>query len=80
LGNCLGSFGPAAAAGRSWLVGVETGDRLAYCLELSSKRAVRQFLAFRNRAVPTHHARRVLLYLAERHVVDPADPANRPWY
>jgi hypothetical protein len=80
MGNCLGSFGTAAAAGLSWLIGAETGERLAYCLELSSNRVVRQFLASRNRPVPRHHAQRVLQYLARRHVVDPTDPANRPWY
>ncbi|MGO9658440.1 MAG: hypothetical protein ACLQVK_13055 [Acidimicrobiales bacterium] len=80
MGNCLGSFGPAAAAGLSWLIGAETGERLVYCLELSPNRVVRQFLACRNRPVPRHHAQRVLEYLARGHVVDPCDPANRPWY
>ena len=33
LRNCVGSFGPAVAAGRSLLFGVEVHDVLAYCLE-----------------------------------------------
>jgi hypothetical protein len=80
LANCLGSFGPAAAAGLSWLIGVEVGERLAYCLELSANRSVRQFLGPRNRPVPAHHAQRVLENLARRRVVDASDPVNRLWY
>lgn len=79
LGNCLGSFGPAAAAGFSWLVGVEANGRLAYCLELSPDRSVRQFLASRNRPVPPDHARKVLEHLARHHVIDLTHPANRTW-
>ena len=35
LCNCLGDFGPAAAAGRSLLIGVEVDGSLSYCIELS---------------------------------------------
>jgi hypothetical protein len=80
LANCIGSFGLAAAAGLSWLIGVEVGERLAYCLELSANRSVRQFLGPRNRPVPAHHAQRVLEHLARCRVVDASDPVNRLWY
>jgi hypothetical protein len=80
LANCVGSFGPAAAAGLSWLIGVEVGERLAYCLELSANRSVRQFLGPRNRPVPAHHAQQVLEHIARRRVVDASDPVNRLWY
>jgi hypothetical protein len=62
------------------LIGVEVGERLAYCLELSANRSVRQFLGPRNRPVPAHHAQRVLENLARRRVVDASDPVNRLWY
>jgi hypothetical protein len=80
LGNCLSSFGPAAATGRSWLLGIQANERLTYCLELSPDRSIRQFLGVRNRPVPLHHAQQVLHHLANHNIIDPANPANRPWY
>jgi hypothetical protein len=79
LGNCIGSFGPAVAAGRSWLIGVEVESRLAYCMELTPNGSIRQFLGVRNRPVPQRDARAVCVYLLSVGVVDPHNPANRAW-
>ncbi|HXW78205.1 MAG TPA: PcfJ domain-containing protein, partial [Acidimicrobiales bacterium] len=80
LGNCLGSYASAAAAGRSWLIGVEVADRLAYCMEVSPKRTICQFAGHANRAVPARDAEVVLRYLAQQRVVEPTSAANLKWY
>ena len=52
LRSCIGSFGAAAASGRSMLIGVEERGALAYCMEVAPDGSVRQFLGERNRPVP----------------------------
>ncbi len=53
LHNCLGSFGPAVVAGRSWLVGIMLGESLIGCVEVETRRrTVRQILAARNEPLP----------------------------
>jgi hypothetical protein len=80
LRNCIGSFAAAAAAGSSFMVGVEVEDRLAYCLEMSDGFVIRQFLGTANAVVPVGDARRVLGHLAVVGVLDPSDPANYQWF
>jgi hypothetical protein len=49
--NCLDSFRPAAVEGVSHLVGVTTGGRLRYVLEIDPDRHIRQFSGRANRPV-----------------------------
>jgi hypothetical protein len=79
LGNCLGSFAPAVAAGTSWLLGVELEDRLAYCMELTPNGSIRQFLGARNQRVPIENAAAVCAHLVSAGVVDPHNRANQVW-
>lgn len=79
LGNCLGDFGPAVAAGRSTIIGVQRGGRLAYAVELTPTGAVRQFCGQANRAPRDPDRRAVMEMLAAGRLVDLRSPANRPW-
>ena len=79
LRNCVGSFGPAVAAGRSRVFGVEVGGVLAYCLELAPDGTVRQFLGGRNRPVPRGVAAAVCRRMAEAGLLAADRPANRVW-
>ena len=79
LGNCLGSFCEAVAAGRSWLLGVELEGRLAYCMELTPNGSIRQFLGNRNRRVPIADAAAVCTHLVAAGVIDPHNRDNRAW-
>jgi hypothetical protein len=79
LGNCLGTFGEAVAAGRSWLLGVELEGRIAYCMELTPNGSIRQFLGDRNRRVPIADAAAVCTHLVSAGVVDPDNRDNRAW-
>lgn len=80
LGNCVGGFAAAVAEGRSIVLGVEAGDRLAYCLEIRPDGGVRQFLAARNRPVPRGDAAEVLRVLVEAGVVRTSAPGNDVWF
>lgn len=79
LHSCIGTYGAAVASGRSLLLGVELADVLSYCIELTPTGAIRQFLGYRNRAVPTGSARAVCERLVEVGVVDPTLAINRVW-
>ncbi len=79
LGNCIGSFGPAVAAGRTLIVGVEADGVLAYCLDLTPEGAVRQFLGARNRVVPPAVAGAVCRRMVEAGVMSDWEPVNRIW-
>ena len=48
--NCLGDFGPAVAAGRSTIVGIEQGNALAFAVEVDTDGRIRQFAGRANRA------------------------------
>lgn len=50
LSNCLGDFGPAAAAGRTTIIGIEQSNILAFALEIRSDGTIRQFAGRSNRA------------------------------
>jgi len=53
LGNCLDTFAAAAAAQRSWLVGIRRDDLLIGCVEVCPRtRNVRQAQGPRQRALP----------------------------
>lgn len=79
LQNCIGSFGPSVAAGRSLLFGVEVGGVLSYCLELAPDGTVRQFLGGRNRPVPRAIAAAVCRRMAEAGLLAADRPANQVW-
>jgi hypothetical protein len=59
LSNCLGDFGPAAAAGRSHIIGVQRANRLIYAIELTPAGTVRQFCGRANLA-PNDQDRRAI--------------------
>ena len=80
LHNCIGGFGRAVHEGRSWLLGIECGDRLAYCIEVTPAGGVRQFLADHNRQVPRRDALAVVEALADAGLVDRTAPHNAPWF
>ena len=72
LHNCLGTYGAAAVAGRSVLIGVERGDVLAYCAEVTPGTGrVRQLLASHNRAVPRADADLIVTALRRAGMVAP---------
>ncbi|MGA2836219.1 MAG: PcfJ domain-containing protein [Acidimicrobiales bacterium] len=77
--NCVGSYSAAVEAGRSHIVGVELHEVLSYCLEIKPDRTIRQFLGYRNRAVPREHATVVARYLMSRGALDAGNAANRVW-
>jgi hypothetical protein len=79
LRNCVGSFGPAVAAGRSLLFGVEVHDVLAYCLEIAPDGGVRQFLGERNRPVPPAVAGAVCRHLVEAGMLQADRSVNQVW-
>jgi hypothetical protein len=79
LGNCLGDFGPMAAAGLTSIVGVSLGNQLAYAVELTPDGLVRQFCGRGNRPPPAGLRRSVIGSLAAAGVLDVAARRNRPW-
>ena len=79
LHSCIGSFGPAVAAGRSLLVGVERDGALSYCMEVAPDGTVRQFLGVRNGAVPRSVAITVCSRLVALGLVRSDRDANRIW-
>lgn len=79
LSNCLGDFGPAAAAGRAVLVGVTRANRLVYAVELTPAGAIRQFCGRANRPPAVADRRAVVRALAANGSLDRSAPANRPW-
>lgn len=80
LGNCVGGFAAAVNEGRSIVLGVEAGDRLAYCLEVRPDGGVRQFLAARNRPVPPADAAAVLAAVSATGLVRREAPGNDAWF
>ena len=79
LRSCIGSFGAAAAAGRSVLIGVEERGALAYCMEVAPDGSVRQFLGARNRTVPRPVVASVCDRLVGAGVLVPGRAANQVW-
>ena len=80
LHNCVGGFGPAVNEQRSIVVGVEAGDRLAYCIDVRPDGVIRQFLGAHNRPVPRPDALAVVQALAGAGVVRADLAANRHWF
>lgn len=80
LHNCVGGFATAVHEGRSWLLGIESGDCLAYCIEVNPRGTIRQFLGEHNRQVPRGDALAVVEALAAAGLVARADPHNAPWF
>ena len=80
LGNCVGGFAAAVNEGRSIVLGVEAGDRLAYCLEVRPDGGVRQFLGARNRPVPRADAAAVLAAVTATGLVRREAPGNDAWF
>ncbi|HXH57299.1 hypothetical protein [Iamia sp.] len=80
LRNCLEDFGPAAASGRSELVGVFRDDGLRGCLELTPDGVIRQLLGPANRRLDRPTERTVLRALIRHEVVDPTAAGNTRWF
>lgn len=80
LHNCVGGFAPAVNEGRARVIGVESSERLAYCIDVRPDGAIRQFLAAHNRPVPRHDALAVVHALAAAGVVRRELPANSHWF
>lgn len=80
LRNCLDDFGPAAASGRSELVGVFGTDGLRGCLELTPDGVIRQLLGSANRRLDRPTERTVLRALTRHEVIDPTVPGNARWF
>ncbi len=72
MSNCLGSFAPSVAAGRSSIIGVRRRNRLVYALEVTPARALRQFCGRANRIPDDPHRHQILEFLVERGVIDAA--------
>ena len=66
LWNCLDSFGPAVAHGRSWVVGIRLDDSLVGAIEICPQtRRLRQAQGPRNRALPSTVYDRTITALGE---------------
>lgn len=80
LHNCVGGFGPAVNERRSIVVGIESGERLAYCIDVRPDGVIRQFLGTHNRPVPRPDALAVVHALAAAGVVRSDLAANDHWF
>jgi len=69
LGNCLASFVPAVSQGACYVVGVEYLGRLTYCLEISPRGHVKQFLGEKNCRPNRGHAESIITFLQVEGVV-----------
>lgn len=79
LSNCLGGFGPAAAAGRSTIVGVEVAGALAFAVELDGAGALIQFAGQANRQPPADVRRATVRGLLSSGLLARHHPRNDPW-
>ena len=79
LSNCLADFDSAVQRGHSVVIGVLRRHRLTYAVELTPSGVIRQFNGARNRPPALADLRTVVEMLAAAGVLDPAQPANRPW-
>ena len=79
LGNCLDTYGRAAAAGESTILGVERDGGLRYALEVDRRRVIRQFLGSSNRPADPDDRAAVIRVLADQQIVDVRHPDNRAW-
>lgn len=79
LSNCLDDYGPAAATGRSTIIGVEHQNTLRYALELNPPTVIRQFVASANRPPDPDHRTAIVRELVRAEIVDPSEPANGIW-
>jgi len=69
LGNCLASFVPAVSQGACYVIGVEYLGRLTYCLEISPRGHVKQFLGAGNCSPDRAHAESIISFLQLEGVV-----------
>lgn len=69
LRNCLDTYAPAAAAGRSHLIGIERSGNLAYVVEVTPTRSIRQFSGQGNRAPTRTDHDDVVSFLRSRHII-----------
>ena len=70
LNNCLNSFGPAVAHGRSWVIGVRSDDEWIGAVEICpATRRLRQAQGPRNRPLPAAVYERVIEALGELNVL-----------
>lgn len=79
MSNCLGDFGPAVAAGRVALIGVQRSGRLSFVVELSRNGEIRQCCGQANRRPDDASRRAVFAALCLRGVIDARAYANAPW-
>ncbi len=69
LGNCIGLYAGRAAAGATWLLGVEREGRLHYAVEIHPDRWVRQFVGPRNAPPDVAEGAAVLDILVDEGVI-----------
>jgi len=70
LNNCLDTFGPAVAHGRSWVIGVRSDDEWIGAVEICpATRRLRQAHGPRNRPLPAAVYERVIDALGELNVL-----------
>jgi hypothetical protein len=79
LSNCLGGYGPAAAAGRSTIVGIEVAGALAFAVELAADGALIQFAGQANREPPPDVRRATVRGLLAAGLLGRNHPRNEPW-
>jgi hypothetical protein len=79
LSNCLGGYGPAAAAGRSTIVGIEVAGALAFAVELAADGALIQFAGQANREPPPDVRRATVSGLLAAGLLGRNHPRNEPW-
>lgn len=79
LANCLGDFGPAVAAGRSTIIGIERAGALAFAVEIEAGGAIRQFAGHANRAPDAALRNATVHALVARGLVAPSGSRNAPW-
>lgn len=79
LSNCIGGFGPAVAAGRTTIIGIERANTLVFAIEIGPNGAIHQFAGQANRA-PTNTIRRATVRtLLGAGVVTREHPENAQW-
>lgn len=73
LNNCLDTFGPAVAHGRSWVIGIRSDDEWIGAVEICpATHRLRQAQGPRNRPLPAAVHERVIAALGELNVLRPS--------
>lgn len=79
MSNCLGDFATEVVTGRSSIVGIERGRRLAYAIEVTNSGEIRQFNGRANRIPNKKDRVPIITALVESGAIDPHRRNNRVW-